>query len=90
MARKNDIKRSKNPERIRYSTMQTKVFRINNPEKWEAHKLVNNFIRNNKEYKPSLCVNCSATNMLHYHHFDYSLPNKVIPCCPLCHKLFHK
>lgn len=89
MARINDLKRSKSPKRIAYSIERTRKYRQVNPEKWNAHKLVNNFLRKNYLYKPSRCSICGSNSNLHYHHFDYSLPNMVISCCARCHKKLH-
>ena len=90
MARVIDIKRNKNPKRIQYSIERNNVYKRNNPEKYKAHTMVHNFLRNNKEYKPLICSKCWDKWIIHYHHFDYSKPNHVIACCPLCHSGFHK
>lgn len=38
-----------------YVREHTRKFRLNNPEKYKAHSLVNNFLRNNPNYKSLTC-----------------------------------
>lgn len=85
MARKVDRNRVR-PEGYEYEA--TKKYRKNNPKKYTAHNLVNNYYRNNE--KPNACKNCSSNLNIHMHHEDYDKPNEVIPLCQSCHTLRHK
>lgn len=88
-AKINDKKRNQTERRKNWVKKQTKKFREENPEKWNAHKLVNNFFRSFPEYKTNICVVCWKESLIHYHHFDYTKPNEVIPCCAYDHRKFH-
>lgn len=94
MARSYDKKRSKDPNRIAYVTSNTKRYRKENPEKWDAHKIVNNYFRTHKEEKPNTCSKCGFIWkwrwQIELHHEDYNKPREVIPLCSLCHKWYHK
>lgn len=59
-----------------------------NHEKYLAHKIVCELIRNNK-LKKLPCVICNKSNA-HAHHIDYSTPLEIIWLCPLHHKKIHK
>lgn len=89
MARINDKKRFNDPKRKAHQKKHLQEFRKNNPEKWNAQKMVNNFLRNNKEMKKKNCSICWKECRVHYHHFDYTKPNEVIPCCAMDHSKFH-
>ena len=58
MARIIDNKRSKKPERKKYITENTRIWRKNNPKKRNAQKLVNNYLRYHKDEKPKKCSYC--------------------------------
>lgn len=90
MARINDKKRFNDPKRKEHQKKHLQEFRKNNPEKWKAQCAVNNFLRTHKEWKKTVCAVCWNTGRVHYHHFDYSKPNEVIPCCPFDHSRFHQ
>lgn len=90
MARILDKKRAKNPDRIKYSTENTKKYRAKNPEKRNAHKIVNNYFRYHKKDKPKKCSHCLGWWQIELHHEDYSKPREFIPLCSLCHKWKHK
>lgn len=51
MARIVDNARSKTPKILKKLTENTKRFREENPEKWNAQKLVANFLRKNPSHK---------------------------------------
>jgi len=73
-----------------YWTTMCKKFRQENPEKYNAHKLVQNYLRRNFDVNPYIiCKNCWTEWKLHMHHIDYNKPNIVIPLCPLCHSNVH-
>lgn len=90
MARVNDNKRAKNPERKKYSISKTRSYRMKNPEKYKAHRLVTNFFKKNPEKKIKICTNCWWEWQIELHHEDYNKPYCVIPLCSLCHKWYHK
>lgn len=90
MARRRDNERSKRKDRIEYLTRNTKKFRLKNPEKYIAHKLIDNFFKKNPKLKPERSLVSWLGWRLHMHHFDYNKPNCVIPCTPLEHSMFHK
>lgn len=89
MARIIDNNRPKTIWRVITATNTVKQFRLKNPEKYKAHKLVNNYIRYNKDKRPTICVKCNLEGKIEFHHEDYNFPNKVIPLCPLCHSRRH-
>lgn len=89
MARINDKKRSKNPERIKYVIKNTQKYRKNNPDKRNAHKLVNNYYRSHRDEQPKICSNCWSNKKIELHHEDYKKPDEIIPLCALCHKGYH-
>lgn len=84
-----EVERNKNPKRKEYKKKYLKDFRKENPEKWNAQKLVNNFLRYRPELKPKKSLVSGETGIIHLHHFDYSKPFEVIPCTPKEHKQFH-
>lgn len=67
----------------------TKKYRLQNPDKYKAHNLVNNFIRDKWLTRKDFCMNCLCDNFLELHHPDYTKPFDVIALCPLCHKWHH-
>lgn len=88
-ARVNDIKRSKDIDRIKYTTQNTKRWRMENPKKRNAHKVVNNYYRYHRDEQPKECFNCNSKIAINMHHEDYDKPNEIIPLCNLCHKWYH-
>jgi hypothetical protein len=64
-----------------------KQYRKNYPEKYRAHQLVMNAIRNGMLIKKP-CEKCKSKSV-HAHHDDYSKPLKVKWLCPACHKEYH-
>ena len=89
MARLIDNIRAKSPERIKYQTIKTKIYRLNNPLIYKSHTLVNNYYKRNKEEKPKQCSYCESINNIELHHEDYNKPNEVIPLCSMCHSHHH-
>lgn len=90
MARVNDNRRSKNPDRIKYVTENTRKYRANNPLKYKAHWIVNNYYRYHKDERPTECSVCWSGWQIELHHEDYNKPREIIPLCSLCHKWYHK
>jgi len=90
MARVNDNKRSKTPHRLKQLTKQCKQYRKENPKKYKAHWLVNNYYRYHKDERPYQCSHCNGWWQIEMHHEDYNKPREIIPLCSLCHKGYHK
>jgi len=86
-----DRKREKTPRRKLWKKNFLIKFRKDNPEKYKAMWLVNNFLRYHKELRPTKCfVTGKEWWLIHKHHFDYTKPNQVIPCTPKIHSDFHQ
>ncbi len=88
--REYDRKRGKLSHRIVLTTKATKEFRIKHPEKYKAHTIVGNAIRDKRLNKPNHCENCGTKTKLRGHHEDYSKPLIVIWLCQICHSERHK
>ena len=73
-----------NPEKL---LKYKKKYREENPEKYKAHNLVNNAIRDGILIKQN-CEICGKEDT-HAHHEDYSKPLDVIWLCPQCHVNWH-
>jgi hypothetical protein len=65
----------------------TKIYRQNNPEKYKAHTMVGNAVRDKKISKLP-CQVCGDTKS-HAHHEDYSKPLDVIWLCAKHHQRHH-
>lgn len=90
MARVSDKKRSSDIKRKEYCAKHLIDFRLRNPYKVKAQRLVWNYYKRNKSEKPTKCyVTWVEGWIIHLHHFDYEQPNKVIPCTPKIHSDFH-
>ena len=74
-----------NKEKYRvYHRKAQKKYCTNNPKKVKAHRIA-------KGLRGRKCERCGITNVrLEGHHFDYSLPNKIITLCIKCHKKIHR
>lgn len=73
-----------NPEKVK---KYKKKYREVNPEKYKAHNIVNNAIRDGRLIK-GVCKICGAKDT-HAHHEDYGKPLDVIWLCPQCHVNWH-
>lgn len=87
--RKYDRKRGKLPHRRALTTKTTKELRIKYPEKYKAHTIIGNAIRDKKLNRPDHCENCGTKTRLCGHHEDYSKPLIVIWLCQICHLKRH-
>lgn len=68
-----------------------KKFILKNPEKRQAHNILNNAIRSGILEKPRKCEVCGNTkHRIHGHHADYSKPLNVNWLCPPCHTKEHR
>lgn len=64
-----------------------KEFREKYPNKYRAHNIVNNAIRDGKLFKQP-CETCNAKNA-HAHHDDYAKPLNIRWLCAACHQQWH-
>ena len=62
-------------------------WRKRNPNKYKAHVIVNNAIRDKKLFKEP-CCECGKEDT-HAHHDDYAKPLNIRWLCPACHKKWH-
>lgn len=65
-------------------------WRMENPEKYIAHTVVSNAIRDGVLKKAKACERCNADGLLHAHHEDYSKPLSVTWLCVPCHHERHR
>ena len=73
-----------------YQLKASQKFRKENPEKYRAHRLVNNYFKYSKASKPTHCFSCDIlAKPIELHHNDYTKPNEVFPLCSLCHSGVH-
>lgn len=87
--REYDRNRPNKAERISKMTEYTKGYREENPNKYFAHTLVNNHIRDGKLLRKLLCETCSSDFRVVAHHNDYLKPLDVTWLCEVCHKAWH-
>jgi len=89
--------RLKNIERIRAydrkrGNRQTKEYRDNYkkkyPNKYSAHWIVSNAMRDNKLFKKD-CEECGSSENIHAHHDDYLEPLNIRWLCAACHNQWH-
>ncbi len=69
---------------------QNRLWRIKNPEKERAHKIVEYAIQKGEIIKPEVCENCGKKLRLDAHHEDYSKPLEIQWFCRFCHVQHHK
>lgn len=67
-----------------------KEFRRRNPQKYAAHILFNNALRDGKIQRGTKCEGCGKTEGLHGHHEDYYKPLDVVWLCTACHGKRHR
>ena len=75
------------PDRKNRGKENSKRYRAKNPEKYKAHTMVNNAIRDGKITKQP-CVVCGNLSV-HAHHHDYSKPLDVTWLCAKHHHRHH-
>ena len=63
-------------------------WRKENPDKYAAHMILNNGIRNGSVERGD-CERCGSGENIHGHHKDYSEPLNVNWLCAVCHKEEH-
>lgn len=85
-----DNERSKSEKRMKANIEQVKKYRGKYTNKYLAHNMVNNAIRNSKIVKPLQCEKCKEKTNLHGHHDDYAKPLEVRWLCVPCHSHWHK
>jgi hypothetical protein len=66
-----------------------KEYRARYPNKYKAHMLVGNAIRDGKLFKEA-CSECGSMLNPHAHHDDYSKPLNVRWLCSACHAQWHR
>jgi len=90
--------RNDNLEKIRaYDRMrgnrQTNEYRneykLKHPNKYKAHTLVGNAIRDKKLFREP-CEFCGTKDDIHAHHDDYLKPLNVCWLCAACHSQWHR
>lgn len=72
----------------RQSKEYCKEYRNRFPQKYKAHCIVNNAIRDGKLFKERCCV-CGSSEKIHAHHDDYLKPLNVRWLCSACHSQWH-
>lgn len=60
------------------------------PDRYKAHYLLNNAVRDGRLMRPDQCQECGVTGRLHGHHHDYTKPLDVEWLCPPCHFARHQ
>jgi len=73
----------------RQSKEQVKAYRDKYPNKYKAHNIVNNAVRDGKLF-PLPCETCFNTHNLHAHHDDYAKPLNVRWLCAKHHSQWHR
>ena len=89
------LRRIENPELLREQERKRtrkksgydryKQWREKYPERYKAHTIVNNAVRDGRLIKPSKCEICGGDFHIHAHHEDYSMPLLVVWLCARCH-----
>ena len=59
------------------------------PDKYKAHNMVHNYIRDGKLTRKTECEECGGDSNIHAHHEDYSKPLDVVWLCAACHAKRH-
>ena len=72
----------------RQSPEYVREYREKYPNKYKAHNIVNNSIRDGKLF-PEPCEVCGTTVSVHAHHDDYMKPLNVRWLCAAHHKQWH-
>ncbi len=64
-------------------------YRRENPEKWRAHRMVNDAVFFGILLKPEYCEDCDEKKKIYGHHEDYWMPLDVEWLCAVCHAKRH-
>lgn len=75
----------KTRHRLENTTEKCKAWRLKYPERYHAHTVLNNAVRDGKIIKPDACEICGSKSHIHAHHEDYSMPLLVVWLCARCH-----
>lgn len=73
----------------RQSMEYQREFRAKNLNKYKAHNMVNNAIRDERLFSEG-CESCGVDGKTHAHHDDYLKPLNVRWLCPACHSQWHR
>lgn len=65
-------------------------FRVNNPLKDKAHRVLNYHIRAGNIERPNMCSKCGKECVPDGHHENYSKPLEVVWLCRQCHIEHHR
>lgn len=90
--RKNNIEYYRKYDRDRGNRQDKeyiKEYKKKFPNKYKAHTIVNNMIRDKKLFHEP-CEVCGSTENVHAHHDDYSKPLNVRWLCAAHHSQWHK
>lgn len=77
-----------NPKRRAKSAINVKKWKEKFPERYKAHYLLSNAVRDKRANKMP-CVECGSTENIHAHHEDYNKPLEVIWFCAKHHHRHH-
>lgn len=66
-----------------------KEWRTKHQNKYKAHNMVNNAIRDGKMFSER-CESCGTDSQTHAHHDDYLKPLNVRWLCAACHSQWHR
>ena len=84
---RNEYQKTDAGKRSKKKTVQR--YRRENPNKYKAHNIVNNAVRDEKLF-PLPCEECFSTHDLHAHHDDYAKPLNIRWLCSKHHREWHK
>lgn len=87
--REYDRNRPNKVERTAKMVEYTKDYREKYPNKYLAHRILNNACRDGKLERKSECETCSSSFRIIAHHTDYLKPLDVKWLCEVCHKAWH-
>lgn len=83
--RRQDRKRSRDPQRRAKQATYIADWRERNPEKVAAWRAVQEAVRTGELMVPDACERCGSDGPLDAHHADYSKPLEVEWLCKPCH-----
>ena len=74
----------------RQSPEYLKEYRAKYPNKYKAHNMVNNAVRDKRLFTKEDCETCGSILSIEGHHDDYLKPLNVRWLCACCHKQWHR